>query len=127
MDNDYSGSRQGDPTVRAIERAVAYFFGMSVEELHRKSSMRAVTVPRQIAMYLMKRTTEASVQDIGRHFGNRHPSSVGRTIAKLEEQRSKMSAVDLVICELLNHPDLKLALKRKRVSGANVVSRGQSD
>jgi chromosomal replication initiation ATPase DnaA len=44
----------GDAQVRrnkieAIQRAVAHLFGLSVEELHQRSTRRTVTVPRQIA------------------------------------------------------------------------------
>jgi chromosomal replication initiation ATPase DnaA len=39
-------------TVGEIKSTVAYFFGMSIEELHQGSTTQAVIVPRQIAMYL---------------------------------------------------------------------------
>ena len=51
---------------------MALFFGMPVEGLHQRSTARAVTVPRQIAMYLIKQMTDASLPEIGRHFGGKH-------------------------------------------------------
>ena|ERR1700733_178493 len=105
----------GDPIVKAIELAVAYFFGMRVDELYRRSTTRAVTVPRQIAMYLMKQMTDASVREIGQHFGNKNSSNVERCIAKLEEQRAQKGVVDLVICELLEHTELRLKRERGRL------------
>jgi chromosomal replication initiator protein len=115
MANDYTRGGPGDPTVKAIERAVAYFFGMRVDDLHHRGTTRAVTVPRQIAMYLMKQMTEASVGEIGRYFGSKCSSNVGRSIAKLETQRCKKGVVDLVICELLQHTELRLTRERKRL------------
>jgi hypothetical protein len=46
-----------------------------------------VVVPRQIAMYLAKQMTEASLPEIGRQFGNKHHTTVMHSIAKIDEQR----------------------------------------
>ena len=86
-----------ESTIAAIKGAVAYFFGMSVKELHYKNTTRAVTVPRQIAMYLVKQMTDASLPEIGRHFGGKHHTTVMHSIAKVEEQRRKKDGVDLAI------------------------------
>lgn len=115
MTNDYGQRGAEAPTIRAIEHAVSYFFGIRVSELHHRSTTRAVTMPRRIAMYLMKQMTGASVREIGQHFGNRHSSSVGRSIAKLEEQRCKRVVVDLVIIELRRATELRLARARRRL------------
>jgi Bacterial dnaA protein helix-turn-helix len=122
MADDYEEHSTEAPTIKAIEQAVAYFFGIGAEELHHKSTTRAVRVPRQIAMYLMKQMTEASVRDIGQHFGNRRSRDVARAIAKLEEQRRKEDFVDLVICQLTEHTEVKLGLERDKI-GALVGGR----
>ncbi|MGB9148286.1 MAG: chromosomal replication initiator protein DnaA, partial [Acidobacteriaceae bacterium] len=59
-------------TIESIQRAVAEQFGMRVAELKQKNNSRAVVVPRQIAMYLAKQLTEASLPEIGRQFGGKH-------------------------------------------------------
>ena len=59
-------------TIEAIQRAVADLLGLSVEDLMLKSTRRAVTVPRQIAMYLAKQLTDSSLPEIGRYFGGMH-------------------------------------------------------
>ncbi len=74
-------------TIEAIQRAVAEQFGMRVTELKQKNNSRAVVVPRQIAMYLAKQMTEASLPEIGRQFGNKHHTTVMHSIAKIEDQR----------------------------------------
>ena len=48
---------------------------------------RNVVVPRQIAMYLAKQMTEASLPEIGRQFGNKHHTTVMHSIAKIDELR----------------------------------------
>jgi chromosomal replication initiator protein len=74
-------------TIEAIQRAVSEQFGMRVAELKQKNNSRAVVVPRQIAMFLAKSMTEASLPEIGRQFGNKHHTTVMHSIAKIEEQR----------------------------------------
>ena len=74
-------------TIEAIQRAVAEQFGMRVVDLKQKNNSRNVVVPRQIAMYLAKQMTEASLPEIGRQFGNKHHTTVMHSIAKIDEQR----------------------------------------
>jgi chromosomal replication initiator protein len=88
-------------TIEAIQRAVADLFGLFEGELTQKSTRRTVTVPRQIAMYLAKQATDASLPEIGRHFGGRHPTTVMYAIAKIEEQRATDGDLDHVLSKLL--------------------------
>ena len=74
-------------TIEAIQRAVAESFGMRVSDLKQKNNSRNVVVPRQIAMYLAKQMTEASLPEIGRQFGNKHHTTVMHSIGKIDEQR----------------------------------------
>jgi chromosomal replication initiator protein len=87
--------------IEAIQIVVADLFGMSAEELKQKSARRAVTVPRQIAIYLAKHETCASLPEIGRHFGGMHHTTVMHAIAKIEERRRTDAATDLIISKLL--------------------------
>ncbi|WP_263355594.1 chromosomal replication initiator protein DnaA [Acidicapsa ligni] len=74
-------------TIDAIQKAVAESFGMRVSELKQKNNSRAVVVPRQIAMYLAKNLTEASLPEIGRQFGGKHHTTVMHSIGKIDELR----------------------------------------
>jgi chromosomal replication initiator protein len=74
-------------TIEAIQRSVADHFGMKVPELKQKNNSRQIVVPRQIAMYLAKQMTEASLPEIGRQFGGKHHTTVMHSIAKIDEQR----------------------------------------
>jgi len=74
-------------TIESIQRAVAEQFGMKVADLKQKNNSRNVVVPRQIAMYLAKQMTEASLPEIGRQFGNKHHTTVMHSIGKIDEQR----------------------------------------
>jgi chromosomal replication initiator protein len=111
--DDSLGQGSGATTIKAIENAVAYFFGMRTDELHQNTNTRGVGVPRQIAMYLMKQMTEASVPQIGRYYGRKHSATVGRAIARLDEQRRKKGVVDLVIRQLEEQTALRLGRVRR--------------
>ena len=74
-------------TIEAIQRAVAEHFGMRIPELKQKNNSRQIVVPRQIAMYLAKQMTEASLPEIGRQFGGKHHTTVMHSIAKIDEAR----------------------------------------
>jgi chromosomal replication initiator protein len=74
-------------TIESIQRTVAENFGMRVAELKQKNNSRAVVVPRQIAMFLAKQMTEASLPEIGRQFGGKHHTTVMHSISKIDEQR----------------------------------------
>jgi chromosomal replication initiator protein len=60
---------------------------MRVAELKQKNNSRQIVVPRQIAMYLAKQLTEASLPEIGRQFGGKHHTTVMHSIAKIDEHR----------------------------------------
>ena len=74
-------------TIEAIQRTVSEHFGMKVSELKQKNNSRSVVVPRQIAMFLAKQMTEASLPEIGRQFGGKHHTTVMHSIAKIEEEK----------------------------------------
>jgi chromosomal replication initiator protein len=88
-------------TIKEIQEAVAQLFGLSTEELRQGSSRHAVALPRQIAMYLVKQMTDASLPEIGRHFGGRHHTTVMHSIAKIHKLRSSEAELDHAVRTLL--------------------------
>jgi chromosomal replication initiator protein len=87
-------------TIESIQRAVAEQFGMRVTELKQKNNSRAVVVPRQIAMFLAKQMTEASLPEIGRQFGGKHHTTVMHSIHKIDEQRRADKSLNSTITKL---------------------------
>jgi chromosomal replication initiator protein len=98
-----SNSQLREDTIRSIQEAVARLFGLHVDELSLESSRRAVAVPRQVAMYLAKQMTDASLPEIGRHFGGRHHTTVMHSIAKVHNLRSTDAALDQAVRKLLTN------------------------
>lgn len=89
-------------TIEAIQLAVADLFGLSVEELRQSSTRRTMAVPRQIAIYLAKQMTDASLPEIGRCFGGKHHTTVMHSIAKIDEQRRTDAAMNKTVETLLD-------------------------
>ncbi|MBN9614319.1 MAG: chromosomal replication initiator protein DnaA [Acidobacteriales bacterium 59-55] len=88
-------------TIESIQRTVAEQFGMRVAELKQKNNSRQIVVPRQIAMYLAKQLTEASLPEIGRQFGGKHHTTVMHSIAKIDEQRRTDKALNQTVNKLM--------------------------
>jgi chromosomal replication initiator protein len=63
-------------TIESIQKAVCDFFHVRPHDLRSKKRTRSVAVPRQIAMYLCRRHTQASFPVIGDRFGGRDHSTV---------------------------------------------------
>lgn len=59
-----------------IQEAVAKHFGIRVQELLSRKRTRSISHPRQIAMYLARKLTPLSLEEIGMHFGGRDHSTV---------------------------------------------------
>jgi chromosomal replication initiator protein len=76
-------------TIESIQKAVAEQFGLRLVEIKAKNNSRAIVYPRQIAMYLAKHLTEASLPEIGRQFGGKHHTTVLHSVEKIEKQRNQ--------------------------------------
>ena len=74
-------------TIEAIQKSVAEQFGLKLVEIKAKNNSRAIVYPRQIAMYLAKQLTEASLPEIGRQFGGKHHTTVLHSVEKIDESR----------------------------------------
>ncbi len=88
-------------SIETIQRTVAEQFGMRVAELKQKNNSRQIVVPRQIAMYLAKQLTEASLPEIGRQFGGKHHTTVMHSISKIDEQRRADKDLNRTISKLM--------------------------
>lgn len=73
-------------TVPTIQGVVANFFQIGVGELRGARRDRSVLYPRQVAMYLCRRLTEASLPEIGRAFGGKNHTTVLHAIGKIERE-----------------------------------------
>jgi len=68
-----------------VRQAVARAFNTTPDALQSKKRTKDLTVPRQVAMFLIKELFDVSLVEIGRMFGGRDHSTVIHSIAKVEE------------------------------------------
>ncbi|MDT8368096.1 MAG: chromosomal replication initiator protein DnaA [Longimicrobiales bacterium] len=86
------GSREEDTktspriTPEGIRAVVAELWDVRPEGLISKRRTRNLTVPRQIAMYLIKEILDLALVQIGELFGGRDHSTVIHSIRKVEEE-----------------------------------------
>jgi chromosomal replication initiator protein len=76
-------------TIEVIQKFVADYFNLKLVELKSRNNSKSVAMPRQIAMYLCKALTHASLPEIGRSFGGKHHSTVIHSIRKVEDMRKR--------------------------------------
>ena len=76
-------------TIEIIQKFVSEYYQLKLGELKSRNNSKSVAMPRQIAMYLCKNLTSASLPEIGRSFGGKHHSTVIHSIRKIEELRQK--------------------------------------
>jgi chromosomal replication initiator protein len=69
-------SRRQRISNEAIVDAVSKFYGIDLKVLKGRGRSRNIVVPRQVAMYLMREETEASLNEIGSELGNRDHTTV---------------------------------------------------
>jgi chromosomal replication initiator protein len=76
-------------TMDAILRAVGEKFNLQPSQIKQKTNARNIAYPRQIAMYLIKELTQASLPEIGRAFAGKHHTTVLHSIQKIDKLRQK--------------------------------------
>src|SRR5260370_15835409 len=74
-------------SIENIQRVVCQEFGLTLPQLKSKDNSRAVAYPRQVAMYLSKQLTIASLPQIAREFGGKHHTTVLHSINKIGQLR----------------------------------------
>ena len=76
-------------TIEIIQKFVADYYNLRMVDLKSRNNSKSVAKPRQIAMYLCKSLTNASLPEIGRSFGGKHHSTVIHSVRKIEELRKR--------------------------------------
>jgi chromosomal replication initiator protein len=73
-------------TPERIAKAVSEYFGVGMDQLKGQKRDRAIVVPRQIAMYLMRAETDVSLIRIGEALGGRDHSTVLHACDKIDRE-----------------------------------------
>jgi chromosomal replication initiator protein len=76
-------------TIEIIQKYVSDYYQLKLTELKSRNNSKSIALPRQVAMYLCKSLTSASLPEIGRSFGGKHHSTVIHSIRKIEDLRQR--------------------------------------
>jgi chromosomal replication initiator protein len=95
-------SQEKRVTIDLIQKRVSEHFNLREQELKVRSNTRAIAFPRQVAMYIVKQLTTASLAEIGRQFGGKHHTTVLHSINKIEEMRRSDKELNRTITRLMD-------------------------
>jgi chromosomal replication initiator protein len=84
-------------TVEMIQKLVGDHYHVKLADLKAKNNSKSVAEPRQIAMYLTKTLTDASLPEIGKGFGGKHHSTVIHSVRKIDTMRKRDPEFDRLI------------------------------
>ena len=79
---------EGTISIDVIQGEVCRYYGISLEEMTGDKRTRRLVGPRQVAMYLSRELTDASLPAIGRSFGGRDHTTVMYAVQKVAGQMS---------------------------------------
>ncbi len=86
--------------IQKIQRVVAEYYNVSVEDLKTKKRVATIAFPRQIAIYLSRLLTDESFPRIGMEFGGRDHSTVIHSCDKIEKEIKNNKQLEKIIEEI---------------------------
>jgi chromosomal replication initiator protein len=89
-------------TIEQIQKRVGEHFGLRAQDLKVRSNSKQIAFPRQVAMFLVKQLTSASLPEIGRQFGGKHHTTVLHSINKISNLRQSDKDLNKTINRLLD-------------------------
>ncbi len=98
--SDVFTPKEAEYKAEDILRVVAEHYGVRPEELRGRGRSKEVVLPRQVAMYLIRELTGASLPEIGQFFQGRDHTTVLYAIQKVQELREQDPAMRQLLREL---------------------------
>jgi len=73
--------------IENILGTITKHFGVQLSSLHSKRKLKSITLPRQIAMYLARKFTNLSLEEIGGYMGGRDHTTVMHAVGKIKKMK----------------------------------------
>jgi len=86
--------------INRIQKAVASYYNVTVEDLKSKKRVATIAFPRHIAIYLSRQLTDESFPRIGMEFGGRDHSTVMSSCEKIENEIKNNKQLENIIEEI---------------------------
>ena len=97
--NQYHPARE--PSIHDIALRTAEHFSLKLSELRSASRRRTIATPRSVAMYLARKLTGNSLEQIGRYFGGRDHTTVSYGCRQTERRLRTEPAVQQAVQQLM--------------------------
>ena len=86
--------------IQKIQRVVAEYYNVTVDDLRSKKRVATIAFPRQIAIYLSRILTDESFPRIGMEFGGKDHSTVIHSVNKIQNEIKNNKQLEDIINEL---------------------------
>jgi chromosomal replication initiator protein len=96
----FGAPKQNNVTIETIQKVVADYFSLSYTDLKGKKRTKAISFPRQLAMYIAREITEYSTTELGMEFGGRDHTTVMHGCQKIEERIKAEPSLETTIQKL---------------------------
>lgn len=101
LKDEFTNPKQGNITMDLIQRVVADYFNLSHNDLRGKKRTKAITFPRQIAMYITREITEYSTTEVGVEFGGRDHTTVMHACQRIDSKLKSDPSLEPIIQRLI--------------------------
>ena len=95
--NNYSNNKND---IQRIQRVVAEYYNVTVDDLKSKKRVSTIAFPRHIAIYLSRQLTDESFPRIGMAFGGRDHSTVMSSCEKIKDELKTNNQLVKIIDEI---------------------------
>jgi chromosomal replication initiator protein len=102
---DLWGDEEKILTIEHIQRKTADFFSINISDMRAQTRTKVIAFPRQVAMYLARQLTHASLAEIGRAFGGKDHTTVLHAVTKiaaLEQEDPKVKRILDTLTQAIN-------------------------
>ncbi len=94
-------TKEREVTTRMIQETVTDYYSLKIKDMTSKTRTQTVAFPRQIAMYLCRELTNASLPQIGEEFGGRDHTTVIHACNKISEKIEQDSSFKNTVEKLI--------------------------
>ena len=109
-DSRDDGATSGQPTIQTIIDAVTRYYDIKLTDLLSKRRHKSIALPRQVCMWLARRHTRYSLEEIGGYFGGRDHTTVMHAVRQINTKREHdptiASDVERIERGLLDEPSV---------------------
>lgn len=88
-DNSEDGVTSGQPTIQTIIDAVTRYYDIKLTDLLSKRRHKSIALPRQVCMWLARRHTRYSLEEIGGYFGGRDHTTVMHAVRQITSRQEQ--------------------------------------